>query len=212
MELMAFVQPVTTVASEVSTVWTGTSSAVTRPRNWRPGLPVLRGTGVTLRELRGSDAPALLATFAEYEVSRFISTPPATREGYEQFITWAHRKRRAGTQACFAIVPDGAAAPVGLMQLRELASDFASAEWGFAVASRYWGTGLFQHAAAELLSFAFHTLGVQRLEARASVDDARGNAALRKMGAVCERVLSRSFMKDGSLHDQALWVLFSNPL
>ena len=211
-ELMPFVQPAPTVAAEGSGAWRGRSDAAARLRGWRPGLPVLRGTGVTLRELRSSDAPALLATFAADEVSRFISSPPATREGFEQFITWAHRKRRAGTQACFAIVPDGAPAPVGLMQVRELAPGFTAAEWGFAVASRYWGTGLFQHAAAELLTFAFTTLGVQRLEARASVEDARGNAALKKMGAVCEGVLAHSFLKNGRLHDQALWLLFSNPL
>jgi len=210
-ELMPFVATATVAGSQAPAAWRAVHDAAGRRGSWRPGLPVLRGTGVTLRELRPSDAPALLATFAAEEVSRHISSPPDTREGFEQFIAWAHRKRRAGTQACFVVVPDGATAPVGLMQLRQIGSSFTSAEWGFAIASSYWGTGLFQHAATEVLSFAFDTLGVQRLEARASVEDGRGNAALRKMGAVRELVLTRSFTKNGRSHDQALWVLSSNP-
>ena len=44
--------------------------------DWRQALPVLTGTLVTLRELRLSDAPSLLAMLSTEEVSRFISPPP----------------------------------------------------------------------------------------------------------------------------------------
>jgi RimJ/RimL family protein N-acetyltransferase len=48
-------------------------------------------------------------------------------------------------------------------------------------------------------------VGVHRLEARAAVKNGRGNGALRKMGAVQEGVLRRSFLKNGEYHDQVLW-------
>jgi len=37
------------------------------------------------------------------------------------------------------------------------------------------------------------------------VRNGRGNGALRKIGAMHEAVLRRSFHRHGALHDQALW-------
>ena len=73
---------------------------------WRQGLPQLRGQRLTLRELRIEDAPSLLAMLTTEEVARFISPPPTTVEGFERFIAWTHHERRAGSYACFAIVPN----------------------------------------------------------------------------------------------------------
>ncbi len=184
-----------------------TTSVVTS--DWKTGLPVLTGTRVTLRELRVSDAPSLLAMLTTEEVSRFISPPPTTIEGFERFITWANRERAAGNYACFAIVPHGMDTAVGLFQVRQLEPGWGTAEWGFAMGSAFWGTGLFAEGAQMVLEFAFETIGVHRLEARAAVANGRGNGALRKLGAVCEGVLRRSFLRDGQYLDQALWAILN---
>ena len=55
------------------------------------------------------------------------------------------------------------------------------------------------------MNFAIETVGVLRLEARAAVANGRGNGALRKLGAVQEGVLRRSFLKNGEFLDQMLW-------
>ena len=47
------------------------------------------GKQVVMRELRASDAPSLFALLTTEEVSRFISPPPSTVEGFERFIAWA---------------------------------------------------------------------------------------------------------------------------
>ena len=62
---------------------TTTTTAATVTGNWREALPVLSGNKVTLRELEGSDAPALYAMLTPEEVSRFISPPP-TKPGENQ--------------------------------------------------------------------------------------------------------------------------------
>jgi RimJ/RimL family protein N-acetyltransferase len=73
----------------------GIPAAVTS--DWRHGLPVLTGAGVTLRELRPADAASLFALLTTEEVARFISPPPSTVEAFGQFIGWAQRQRAAGT-------------------------------------------------------------------------------------------------------------------
>jgi RimJ/RimL family protein N-acetyltransferase len=173
--------------------------------DWRNGLPLLTGSMVTLRELRMSDAPSLLAMLSTEEVSRFISPPPTTVDGFERFIAWTHRQRMAGQYVCFGVVPHGSDVAIGLFQVRSLDAGFATAEWGFALGSAFWGTGVFADGARLVLDFAFEAVGVHRLEARAALRNGRGNGALRKLGAVQEGVLRRSFLRNGEYLDQALW-------
>src|SRR3954471_18357634 len=100
---------------------------VTR-HDWRQQLPVLTGKHVTLRELRASDAVSLFAMLTTAEVSRFISPPPTTVEGFERFIAWTQRQRAAGTYACFAVTVEGFDTAIGIFQVREFEPGFATAE------------------------------------------------------------------------------------
>jgi len=175
--------------------------------DWRKGLPVLEATGVTLRELRLTDAEALLTLLTTEEVTRFISPPPTSVDGFQRFISWAAQEREAGRYVCFAVVPDGQETAVGLFQVRQLDTMFSTAEWGFALGSAYWGSGVFTKGAELVLDFAFDAIGVHRLEARACIENGRGNGALRKMGAVKEGVLRKSFVRGGKQFDQALWTI-----
>jgi RimJ/RimL family protein N-acetyltransferase len=194
---------VTAAALRVAVVSPSTSPAVTR--DWREKLPLLNAPGVTLRELRISDAPTLLAMLATEEVSRFISPPPTTVEGFERFIQWAARERAAGNYICFGIVPDGIEQAVGIFQVRTLSIGFDVAEWGFALGSPFWGTGLFAKSARRVIEFCFTELGTTRLEARSCAANTRGNGALQKIGAVREATLRKSFLRHGTYHDQVIW-------
>ena len=203
MEKMPFrdVEQTMDVKAVIDAASSGTTS------DWRQSLPVLKGARVTLRDLRLSDAPSLLAMLATDEVARFISPPPPTVEGFERFIAWTHRERAAGRYACFAVVVDGTDTAVGLFQVRQLEPGWAAAEWGFALGSSYWGTGVFIDGAQLVVDFAFGTIGVHRLEARAAAQNGRGNGALRKVGAVQEGVLRKSFLRNGEYLDQVLWTI-----
>jgi len=197
------VQPVTNVQASVAVK--RTSATVTS--DWKQSLPVLTGSMVTLRELRISDATSLLAMLSTEEVARFISPPPTTIEGFERFIAWTHRERAAGNYACFAVVPHGMDTAVGIFQVRQMEPGFGTAEWGFALGSAFWGTGVFMDGARKVIDFAFDTIGAHRLEARAAILNGRGNGALRKIGAMQEGILRKSFLRNGEYLDQALWTI-----
>jgi ribosomal-protein-alanine N-acetyltransferase len=178
--------------------------------DWRFGLPTIRGEKVTLRELREDDAAALMAMLSSEEVAEFVSPLPRTVEGFKDFIAEVHAERRAGQSFCFGILPEGYEDAMGIFQVRQLESGFGSAEWGFALGSPFWGRGVFQEGARELIDFAFGVIGVHRLEARSIASNGRGNAALRKMGAMQEGVLRRSFVRNGRYFDQILWSILKD--
>ena len=173
--------------------------------DWRAGLPVIEHAAVTLRELRVEDAPSLISMLTTDEVARFMSPPPTDVQGFERFIAWTHGERAAGRHVCFGVVPEGYDEAVGLFQVRQLEPDFSTAEWGVTLGSPFWGSGLFAASAPLVADFAFDTLGVHRLEARAPVTNGRANGSLQKLGAVQEGVLRHSFVRDGQYVDQILW-------
>jgi RimJ/RimL family protein N-acetyltransferase len=175
--------------------------------NWQRGLPALVGRTVTLRELRMDDAASLFALLTTEEVSRFISPPPSTVEQFERFIAWTLEQRLAGCYACFAVTVNGSDAAIGIFQVRQLDSCFDKAEWGFAIGSPFWSTGVFREGAELTLEFAFETLGAHRLEARAAVANGRGNGALKKIGAVAEAVLRKSSRRKDQYLDQVLYAI-----
>jgi len=178
--------------------------------DWHFGLPTLSGDKVTLREVRDSDAQALLAMLSTDEVAEFVSPLPRTVDGFHGFIREVHDERLAGNSFCYGIVPDGYEDAMGLFQVRQLEPGFGSAEWGFALGSPFWGTGVFQTGARAVIDFAFGVVGVHRLEARSIAANGRGNAALRKMGALQEGLLRRSFLRNGRYYDQILWSILKD--
>lgn len=172
---------------------------------WQERLPVLTGTRVRLRELQPADAAALIMFLSTEEMTRFISPPPASVDGFERFIAWTIDERSRGMFVTFAVMVDGLDTPVGMFQVRRLDRSFEIAEWGFAIASPFWGTGVFEEAASLTLDFVFGTLKVQRLEARAALKNGRGNGALLKMGAVQEGILRKSLPHNGERLDQVMY-------
>ena len=181
-----------------------------RPNDWRTGLPELAGSLVTLRELRTNDAASLFTAMTNDNVTRFISPPPATVEGFERFIAWTLRQRAAGQSVSFAIVERGSDVAIGLFQVRSLDVDFGTAEWGFAIGCEFWGSGMIVDGARLAIEFAFDVIGVHRLEARTAVTNTRGNSVLKKLGAVREGVLRKSFLRHGEFLDQSLWTLLAD--
>jgi RimJ/RimL family protein N-acetyltransferase len=188
--------------------------------DWRAHLPVLAGADVVLREVQVSDAASLVSLLTTPEITRFISRPPTTVEGFERFIVSSHRMRESGEGVCFAVTLRGFDTAIGLFQVRKVgpAPDAArqiggamdTAEWGFAIGSPFWGSGVFEQSARLVLAFAFEQLQVHRLEARAAVRNGRGGRALRKMGAVAEGVLRRALLCGDEYLDQVLYTILAH--
>ena len=186
-------------------------------RLWYTALPVLSLGEVVLREVRESDAPALVLHLTKPEITRFISPPPSTVDGFEEFITASQRARAGGEGACFAVTLRDLDTAIGLFQIRltssaeSEATQFSgvrdSAEWGFAVATPYWGTGIFVRGAALVLDFVFEQMRVHRLEARCALKNGRGGKALVKVGAVPEGILRKAFTCGDEHLDQVLYAI-----
>lgn len=196
-------------ATRLEAATAATVGPETAPRDWRAGLPVLADALVTLRELEPQDAPYLLSMLGTEEVRRYMSPPPADVVGFERFIDWARSERESGRYLCYAIIPAGCDHPVGLFQVRQIDPTFTAGEWGAALGSAYWGTGIFESSARLVIDYMFEQVGVHRLEARAAIQNGRANGAARKIGAVPEGVARRGLHCQGRYHDQLMWSILA---
>ena len=196
--------------SRPETAAEATAPAADRPAeairpDGQSGLPVLSNELVTLRDLRVSDASSLCATLSSQEVHRYMSAPPSGVTGFERFIRWTHDERSSGRLICFAVVPKGYDVAVGIMQVRQIDAAFTMGEWGAALGSQFWGTGIFKAGVSLLFEYLFDVLGLHRLEARAAIQNGRANGAARKVGAVPEGVARQGVFFRGQYHDQLMW-------
>lgn len=189
-------------------------------QDWRTTLPVLMGPDVVLREVCAGDATSLASLLTTPEITRYISRPPANAEGFERFIRASQRMRAAGEGACFAVTLRGYDTAVGIFQVRQVSprvdgarqigGAMEVAEWGFAIGSPFWGSGVFEQGARLVMAFAFERLLVHRLEARAAVQNGRGGRALRKVGAVAEGVLRKALLCGDEYFDQVLYTVLDS--
>ena len=66
---------------------------------------------------------------------------------------------------------------------------------------------MFQEGAELLVRFRIRDRWRASAGSQGRVRNGRGNGALRKIGAVQEGLLRKSFLKNGEHHDQALWTI-----
>jgi RimJ/RimL family protein N-acetyltransferase len=173
-------------------------------------MPTFSLTLATVREVRSVDASPLATTMAEPTVRRFVATPSLTVEDVSRFITWVREERQHERLVCFAVVPHDAGTAAGVFQMWPVSRASGVVEIGFAIDRRLWGTGVFMECAQALITFAIDHMGVHRIEARASVDNARGLAALAKLGAVREGIMRQCFRFENQPTDYEMWSILAD--
>jgi RimJ/RimL family protein N-acetyltransferase len=181
-----------------------------QPPAWTTQLPLLKGSLVTLREIDMVDGPVLLRALEPADLEISIEPPPKTRDDFRRYIAWVRIQRMMGRAAGFAIVPRGSRHAAGLIQVRRDAASGMIAEWGIVLATRYRGSGAAVEAVQLMAGFAFESVDVQRLEARTSAIDSRTVGLLRKIGAVREARLRRSFVLGDRALDDDLWAILKS--
>ena len=108
----------------------------------------------------------------------------------------------------WAIEVGGAAVGgIGLMPQSDI--NAGTAEIGYWLGEEYWGRGITTAALTALSRHALVELGYRRLYATAFVENVRSRRVLEKAGYVLEGILRRSAIKQGRVHDQALYAILS---
>lgn len=123
--------------------------------------PVIRTARLTLRAPAAGDIDAIVQGIGDFDVARMLARVPHpyTRADAERFVTFADAEHAAGTSLHLMI--DGGGAVVGGLGLHGRPP--VPSEFGYWLRRSHWGQGLATEAARAFLTFAFETLGCERI-------------------------------------------------
>lgn len=179
---------------------------------WPPQVRHLGGEVVDLDVCDPErDAEPLFRALDDDAVWRHLSGRPKSAAEFARTrlladgrLAWIVRLRRA-----YAGLPAGAV--VGTSSYLDVSPADARLEIGATAYSRsVWGTNVNADAKLRLLSYAFDTLGVGRVQLKTDVRNTRSQQAIARLGARYEGTLRRSMRRDdGTVRDSVFFSIIA---
>jgi ribosomal-protein-alanine N-acetyltransferase len=175
-------------------------------------FPQLETERLILRELKSSDAEAMLRYLSDPEVTRYLDTQPhRTLEQTRQlvhFLAGLFEKREGFRWGITRKVGDSAGV-IGTCGYHAWDKTHFRAEIGYELAREYWGQGIMAEAIKALLTFGFGELGLNRVEAMVLVGNTASARFLEKLGFQREATLREYEFVHGQFRDVWLFSLLS---
>jgi RimJ/RimL family protein N-acetyltransferase len=152
---------------------------------------ILEDDFVLLRPLQETDLEHLLP-FSIYEpvLWKFSLVRANGKENLEHYIQIALKARENGTEFPFIVYDKHAGRYAGSTRFYDINYGFKTIQLGYTWYGKdFQGTGLNKHCKYLLLSYAFETLGMERVEFRADNSNERSKAAMLSIGCTVDGVL-----------------------
>ena len=165
---------------------------------------ILENERVLLRPLVQDDAVYLSAYVKEEPTLwKYALTPITTEQEFDQYIKTAIASRQLNTAYPFIVFDKLQNKYVGSTRFYDIQLENGSTQFGYTwYSEKSWGTGLNEHCKFLLLSYAFETVGFERVEFRADNRNKRSIAAMQKIGCTVEGVLRNHLpTSDGTRRD-----------
>jgi len=156
---------------------------------------VLENDCVLLQPLRKIDGRNLQHfAISEPEIWQYSLMPINSPESMDNYIQIALEERTAEKSYPFVVFDKQSGTYAGSTRFYDIQQAFKTLQLGYTwYGKAFQGTGLNKHCKYLLLTFAFETLGMERVEFRADNQNVRSIAALKSIGCTVEGVL-RSHM------------------
>lgn len=173
-------------------------------------FPVLRTERCRLVEPTVAHAPLLLEILGDEETMRYMQSPPLPdlEASGRKLDAW-RRDSEAGKGLRWIVLHEQA--PVGVFALHHLSQTHRRAELGCYLHRSARGRGLSVELTREVLRYAFHELGLHRVELRCDPRNKASMAVARKLGMTFEGILRDFVFVEGrGFVDEAVHALLES--
>jgi [ribosomal protein S5]-alanine N-acetyltransferase len=180
-------------------------------------FPVLETPRLVLRELSLEDTAAVFRIRGDYDVTKYNIGPAYARaEQAASMIESVHYGFREGTELRWGIVPKAGEPLVDPEHAGEVIGVCGYNYWdrrdhrgsiGYDLARAYWGRGYMPEALTAIIHFGFDQMGLNRIEADASIYNTASTRVLEKLGFIREGIQREQYFEDGGYHDLCLFGL-----
>lgn len=173
-----------------------------------PVFAVLTTARLVLRELRSTDAAAMLVFRGDPIVQRFNSEPLQSVEAAAAFIEELSLGYLGLPALHWGITLHDQDQVIGLVGLHTWSQHHRRAEVGYDLAHAFWGQGIGSEAVRAVVTFGFTHLNLNRIEAATIADNHESVNLLKKLGFRLEGIRrGYSWEEDGTFHDSAMFGL-----
>ena len=171
-------------------------------------LPTLTTPRLTLRLISDEDVDAMFEVFSNAEVMRYWSTPPIEdREAAVALVDEIHESFAHQVMMKWGVARLADNRLIGTTTLYNLDFTNRRAELGYALGRLHWGQGYMHEALQALLSYAFETLDLRRLEADVDPRNELSIKSLERLGFQREGFLRERWEVGGEIQDALFYGL-----
>jgi [ribosomal protein S5]-alanine N-acetyltransferase len=171
-------------------------------------LPTISTARLALRLISDRDVDAMFEVFSDPVVMRYWSTPPlADREGAVALVNEIHESFERQVMLKWGVARRADNMLMGTTTLYNLDFTNRRAELGYALGRTYWGQGYMHEALQALLSYAFETLDLRRLEADVDPRNEASIKSLERLGFQREGFLRERWEVGGEIQDALFYGL-----
>ncbi len=176
--------------------------------------PPLSADGIALRVPAESDTDWIAQSCNDADIARFIVGMPSpyTDTDARQFLARAAEWWEAGTKAVFVIQKCPGGDQLGLVELRPEPNDLALGVIGYWLSPEARGRGAATIAVQLVLRWAFHELGIQRVELTTDPENVASQRVAGRAGFTREGLLRRSIPTSRGRRDSVMFSLLPEDL
>jgi [ribosomal protein S5]-alanine N-acetyltransferase len=171
-------------------------------------FPILETPRLILREITPEDADAIFVIRGDYEVTR-LNTGPAYPDvsHAEKLIKSLGEGFRLKDEIRWGITRRGEDMVIGMVGYNFWARADSRAQVGYDLARAAWGRGIMPEALHAVIRFGWDQMGLNRIEADCSADNAASIRVLEKLGFKLEGRQRDQYYEEDGYHDLLLWGL-----
>ena len=171
-------------------------------------FPMIETPSLVLRGVTDADLPALFEVFADPEVVRYWASPPlADMDAARALLASITDGFRDRTLLQWAVTRRGEDRLLGTCTLYRINHEHRRTEIGYALGRAHWGRGIMREALPAVLRFAFHSLGLHRIEADVDPRNAASARALQPLGFQLEGFLRQRYFVGDDVQDSHIYGL-----
>ena len=171
-------------------------------------LPVLETQRLRLRAVTMRDAKDIHQYSSDPEVARYVLwSEHDSLSQTRAYIRYILRQYRAGEPTSFCIEHKETHKAIGTIGFMWLSSEYRSAEVGYSIAREHWNKGFMSEALAEVLSFGFEYLDLNRIEAQHDTRNPASGRVMVKVGMEREGTLRQRIYNKGCFVDVDMYAI-----
>lgn len=99
--------------------------------------------------------------------------------------------------------------PIGAIGLLEVNENDLCGDFGYCISKKFWGQGITTEALKSILSFAFDSIGFNRIEAYHSINNPASGIVMQKAGMVFEGLAKQKYRSISGFEDSNLYSIIN---